>query len=327
MDRKPLVDCFKNTLAMCEASKLAVATEKAKKSTKVYKENFNHAPTENASLLFEGDISVVEGTSFATAKKYVGEGKIGVLNFANPHNPGGGVINGAMAQEECLCRSSNLYPCLLVPEATSEYYNYNKNIANNFFSDRVIYTDNVTVFKTDDTVPVLMSKKEWFNVSVLTCAAPYVAKRKYTNKKALEELFVKRIRNIFETALENEISILILGAFGCGEFKNPPEIVARAFKRVTEDYKHLFSKIVFSIKSTNNNDPYSPCPNIMAFEREFCGLSAEGNKLRFCDPYPLEQAIGQIVMPSGRVLKGGTEFNPYVEWKKTTDILENSFQF
>ena len=32
-----------------------------------------------------------------------------VLNFALPSNPGGGVVNGSSAQEECLCRCSTLY--------------------------------------------------------------------------------------------------------------------------------------------------------------------------------------------------------------------------
>lgn len=317
---------------MCETSALSKATEKAKKSTKVYKENFRSEASKydyQARLVESDFITVCEGTSFATAKEYVGQGKIGVLNFANPHNPGGGVANGAMAQEECLCRSSNLYPCLLVPEAIDEYYSYNKKITNNFFSDRVIYTDNVTVFKTDDTVPVLMPEMEWFNVSILTCAAPYIAKRKHTNKAALKELFKKRIRNIFEVALENHIQILVLGAFGCGAFKNPPEIVASAFNEVIKELytvlQHNMKKIVFAIKSTNNNDPYSPCPNIMAFEQEFYILSAEANKLRFCDPYPLEQAIGAITMPSGRILKGGVQFNPYMEWKQSNKYFGKQF--
>lgn len=273
-----LVNCFQDTLKMCEASALAEATEKAKKSTKVYWEN--HTCGSTHLLQSFNEIRVVEGTSFATAKKYVGQGKIGVLNFANPHNPGGGVVNGAMAQEECLCRSSNLYPCLFVPEAINEYYNYNKSIKNNFFSDRVIYTDNVTVFKTDDTVPVLMPESEWFNVSVLTCAAPYIAKRKHTNKAALKELFKKRIRNIFEVALDNNIQILILGAFGCGAFENPPDVVAKAFHEVIEEneYSKKFERIVFAIKRTVGSGNLFVCPNVSAFEREFLSFSFESEK-------------------------------------------------
>ncbi|MBR2255757.1 MAG: DUF2263 domain-containing protein [Blautia sp.] len=36
------------------------------------------------------------------------------LNFANAYTPGGSVSEGVMAQEECLCRSSNLYAALTV---------------------------------------------------------------------------------------------------------------------------------------------------------------------------------------------------------------------
>ena len=45
---------------------------------------------------------MVEDSSFSAAKKYLPYGKVAVLNFANPENPGGGVQNGAMAQEECI---------------------------------------------------------------------------------------------------------------------------------------------------------------------------------------------------------------------------------
>lgn len=258
---------------MCDSSALSKATEKAQNSTKVYKENFQSEASKygyQAKLVDNNFITVCEGTSFAIAKEYVGQGKIGVLNFANPHNPGGGVVNGAMAQEECLCRSSNLYPCLLTSEAEEEYYTYNRENTNSFFSDRVIYTDNVTVFKNDDAVPALMPENEWFNVSVLTCAAPYLGERRYTNKKALEELFVSRIKNIFEVALDNHIQVLILGAFGCGAFKNPPEIVAKAFSKVIKQQytvlQHNMKKIVFAIKSTHQNSQH--CPNLIAFKNE-----------------------------------------------------------
>ena len=250
-----------------------------------------------------------------------------MLNFANPENPGGGVQNGAMAQEECLCRSSNLYPCLCDKSVFNEFYLYHRNLRSFFYSDRLIYTKGVTVFKDDSDVPQLMPENEWFQVDVITCSAPYIARRKYTNQAALKELFKSRIKNIFEAAVDNGAEVLVLGAFGCGAFKNPPEIVAKAFHEVIEEnaYQTKFKRIVFAIKSTVGDDPYMACPNITAFEEEFYGLSAEGNKRRFSDPYSLEQAFGAIAMPSGRILKGGKEFNPYLEWKAHNPYFGKQF--
>lgn len=54
-----------------------------------------------------------------------------------------------------------------------------------------------------------MPKSEWFKVDVITCAAPYIAKRKYINKTALKELFKGRIKNIFEAAIDNDVEVII----------------------------------------------------------------------------------------------------------------------
>lgn len=179
-----------------------------------------------------------------------------MLNFANPHYPGGGVTKGAQAQEESLCRCSNLYPCLNAGNVYHDYYMYNRTKTDKLFSDRLIYTKNVLVFKDDDEIPKLMPKSEWYQVDIITCAAPYLEKNKYTNKTVLKEIFKSRIKNIFEAALDNSVEVIVLGAFGCGAFKNPPDVVAKAFHEVIEEnrYYNCFKYILFAIKESNEND-------------------------------------------------------------------------
>lgn len=263
MGKEELLVCFQDTLEQLNNESLKQRTTRAAKSNRVYKEGFvskaKHGNT-NAS------IDVCAGTTFDVAKRYYSLGKVAVLNFANPENPGGGVQLGAMAQEECLCRSSNLYGCISNPNVFDEYYGYHRGIRSHFYTDRLIYTKNVTVFKDDSLVPQMLPENEWFEVDVITCAAPYLAKRKHTNGVALFELFKSRIKNIFEAARDNNVDYLILGAFGCGAFKNPPLIVAEAFRRTIEEQNYFkdFKQIIFAIKPTSEY-----CPNLSTFLSKF----------------------------------------------------------
>ncbi|MBR3117641.1 MAG: TIGR02452 family protein [Oceanobacillus sp.] len=256
MSRKDLVTCFANTMEIANGETLSNYTKAAYDGTVVYEEGFNS----NKNNLFKnGELIVIEATTFDAAKKYAKGRKTAVLNFANPVTPGGGVQNGAMAQEECLCRSSNLYPCLCSAEAREKYYDYHKNLNNNTASDRVIYTRDICVFKTDDEIPQLMDQEEWFNVDVITCAAPYQGGIKKLKNDDLKPLFKSRIKNIFEAALDNGVDVLVLGAFGCGAFHNPPMLVADAFKEVIEEEHYLskFELIVFAIKQSKDKKNYT----------------------------------------------------------------------
>lgn len=101
MNKDELIQCFYDSVNISEHI-LKSETEKEIKSNKIYKENFI-AKKGNAKCLYRDIFDYIEvesNTSFNAAKKYLQYGKTAVLNFSNPHYPGGGVHNGAMAQEE-----------------------------------------------------------------------------------------------------------------------------------------------------------------------------------------------------------------------------------
>ena len=269
MTKKELISVFNDTMDFV-TTKFSGPTLRAQMSTRIINE-----PEDFRGEKYYDDPAIIKVTNrdtFTAAKEYANiinntnEGFVGVLNFASSTNPGGGVTKGSTAQEECLCRCSNLYLTLYQEKCIREYYNINKKHMSNLGSDAIIYSRNVYVFKDKDynMLPV----EDRFYVDVLTCAAPNLREnpRNQYNTDASEEkmtltdeelynIHVKRARNILNVAIKNEDDYLILGAFGCGAFRNNPEIVAKAYKDVLQDYMYCFKVIDFAIidgKYSNN---------------------------------------------------------------------------
>ncbi len=254
IDRAALIQCFADTQRMVrEDAGLARATRRMQAGTMLYLPGYAAIAPQHKSA--DRPLAVVEDTTFHCAGALAGEGRVAVLNFANAYSPGGGVTRGAMAQEECLCRSSNLYSALTLPYLIRNYYKHNTKTTGDLGTDAVIYSPGVTVFKSDDALPVPLS--EPFCVDVLTCAAPYVDpdRRKPIPHEKLEDTFNHRIRNILEVAAANGADSLVLGAFGCGAFNNPPELVAGCFRDLLVDrgYRDCFRRVVFAIKGGGRN--------------------------------------------------------------------------
>lgn len=196
------------------------------------------------------NIIVSKKRTFESAKTYKDK-KVAVLNFANNHSIGGAPWS-AGAQEESLCRTSTLYPCLeKFNEAFYEKHKYmysNRQIDEMGNSD-LIYLPNVTVFKTDESAPKLMDKNDWYNVDVITSAAPELG---YTyDLNEYRKLIYKRLEKVIQIAKKEKVEVLILGAYGCGAFHNPPEVVATAFKMLLKQYH--FETVEFAVYCNEDN--------------------------------------------------------------------------
>jgi uncharacterized protein (TIGR02452 family) len=192
--------------------------------------------------------------SFEAAKEYADK-KTAVLNYANNHSIGGAPFS-AGAQEESLCRCSTLLPCL---EAMKEPFylkhrnQYSSHEMDFMGNDDLIYTPDVVVFKSDErTEPVyprMMNSEEWYRVNVITCAAPQLFGT-VVRPTNYEDAIRSRIKRILDVAAKEHNEVVILGAWGCGAFKNPIEIVAKLFVDLVRNYD--FEIVEFALATTND---------------------------------------------------------------------------
>lgn len=181
--------------------------------------------------LFETEFEVRNETSLVGAERLarsLSEGqiqKIAVLNFASAKNAGGGFLNGAHAQEESLARSSALYKSLV---KCPQYYEFHRANRSLLYSNRIIYSPGCPVFKKDDGS--LLEKP--YLVDFITSPAPNAGmlfrnQRKDADK--IPEVLRDRGAKILTVAASHNCDALILGAWGCGVFRNNPAIVAQMF--------------------------------------------------------------------------------------------------
>lgn len=138
----------------------------------------------------------VSGESSLEAARRLADAPVAVLNFASARNPGGGYLNGAQAQEEALCRASALYTCLLTARA---FYDHHRADRDPFYSDRVIHSPAVPVFR-DDRGRLLA---EPYHAGFLTAAAPNAGVIRRTAPEraaALPAALAVRAGRVLETA-------------------------------------------------------------------------------------------------------------------------------
>lgn len=272
MSKEELIEVFEDTKKIYNLENFSKIIERNVFATHIY--DCNIRTDSDYEYAKPAEIKVTNRDTITAASDYANSdeintenGIVGILNFASSTTPGGGVTKGSTAQEECICRCTTLYPALNQKECWDHYYNINRKANTNIGSDTIIYTPDVLVLK--DKNYHRLKKDQMFYVDVITCAAPNLREKpsnlyndgasKIPLTLTDEELYnihVQRAKRIFDVARDHDIDYLVLGAFGCGAFKNNPEIVAKAYKDVISEYLHYFKVIDFAIIDGKNSNNY-----------------------------------------------------------------------
>ena len=274
--RRKNIEIFKNTIQTCEAH--PILTESIESSVRIQRVFLEEDRVdvsmpdpngEKARIIVSGKRTLEAAADYAKAGM-----RVCVLNFADWTNPGGWVLRGSSAQEESLCRCSTLYPCISDGRMMEQFYlphkAKRKDPMHILHNDDIIYTPSVTVFKSDTPLPELLSENDWYQVDVITCAAPRLRLRSADRKKLgvsgdileieeskLRDILSSRIRKILATPIifnSQNYDALILGGWGCGAFRNPPELVAELFYEQIKGFCRHYKVIEFPIYHTKRDD-------------------------------------------------------------------------
>jgi uncharacterized protein (TIGR02452 family) len=191
-----------------------------------------------ATLFRETRVQVTNETTLGASRRFQDAGLRPVaLNFANGLHPGGGFLEGARAQEEVLCRSSALYATLRDDPMYEEHTQREQPDS----TDWAIYSPDVPVFRRDDGTEIV---PPWL-LCFVTCAAPYAPA---LGQPKAGDLLQRRIHRVLAVARAYGHSALVLGAWGCGAFRNDPRRTAADFRRALEgEFSGAFSDVVFAI--------------------------------------------------------------------------------
>lgn len=226
------------------------------------------------------EVRVEDSDCVLAAKRLIDEGyNPAMLNLADLYVPGGLVEFGSGAQEENLCRRSNLilslyqfsrdrirqYPDLgLAPN--EEQYPMDERFGG-------IYSGKVSFFRgpESDGYPF---EDVTYNIPVISVAAISGPRIDRDGLMFPEEtaLTLDKMRTIFRIGKANFHDSLVLSAMGCGAFANPPAHIAKLFHQVIEEdeFRNIFKLIDFAIiDGYRTGLAHNPDGNLLPFQREF----------------------------------------------------------
>lgn len=211
----------------------------------LYKSAFK---TDCPKLPFETEITLCNGDSLTVARSLHFEGlKPAVLCFANRHNPLLKIEEGIDNQEADIFRRTNISSYLdYFSREGIDCYPLDKDYG-------AIYAPDVTVFK-DSRYKLTGAPYRLDIISMPAVYQPQLDEKGHLTSK-MENVIRNKIRQIFRIGLINGNDSLVLGAYGCGAYKNPPADIARLFVKVMNEseFKNRYKKIIFSLTYENSS--------------------------------------------------------------------------
>jgi uncharacterized protein (TIGR02452 family) len=223
MKKEELIQVFENTKSLCENVKPPISEKHTWDSFEEVVANVVVEPMDTVSALC----------------KYLPLGKTLVLNMASSKRPGGGVANGSVAQEECLYRCSNLF------EVSKDFYPIGFR--------EYIYSKDVTFIKDKDYNVMFPVSCDVITIAAVNLNKSHIDGADIFDEEKYETTMCMKMDAIFKAARTNKCDNIILGAWGCGVFKNDPKVVAQLFCILTRMHKQYFKNIVFAVINDHNS--------------------------------------------------------------------------
>jgi uncharacterized protein (TIGR02452 family) len=189
-------------------------------------------------------IEVVNETTLAAARRLVAAGRRAcALNFASARNPGGGWLSGARAQEESLARSSGLVPCLL----GNPMYEFHRRSRDPLYSSYALYSPDVPVLR-DDAGTLLDEPYLCAFITAPAVNAGMARGKRPGRHPAITKAMAERVEKVLAIAAHHGHDALVLGAWGCGVFRNDPAEIAGLFRQELRGrYCETFAHVVFAV--------------------------------------------------------------------------------
>ncbi len=226
---------------------LSAALARCLEGTRLYGEAALTGPASPAAGGPELDttLEVTGETSVAAIHRLVVERNLDTLclNFASAKNAGGGFLGGAEAQEESLARASGLYASLL---SQPRYYEANRACSTALYTEHLIYSPHVPMIR-DDAGTLLDRPHLAAFITAPAVNTGAVQQNEPERLPEVPEVMRRRTERVLSVALAAGHRALVLGAWGCGVFRNDPALIADLFGQLETSFKGRFEHVVFAV--------------------------------------------------------------------------------